>query len=109
MPRYLVAQSGSKLGSAIQLMGEIITIGRSPDNNILIDHPLVSRYHARLDLRARTYILSDLDSTNGTWVNQRRVDAPTPLRVGDRVAFGTELVFVFSTCPSLDAEETCEL
>lgn len=109
MPRYLVAQSGSNLGSAIQLMGEIITIGRSPDNDILIDHPLVSRHHARLDLRARTYILTDLDSTNGTWVNQRRVDAPTPLRVGDWIAFGSGLVFVFSTCPSSDTEETYEL
>src|SRR5947209_12114478 len=46
-----------------------ITIGRAPDNMIVIDDPSVSNRHAQLELSGETYRLKDLDSTNGTKVN----------------------------------------
>ncbi len=94
---YLVASSGS----GFQLIGPSITIGRAADNDIVIDDNTVSRHHARLDMQASTYILTDLGSANGTWVNGRRLSAPVVLQAGDSIRFGERAVFAFSTQPSL--------
>jgi pSer/pThr/pTyr-binding forkhead associated (FHA) protein len=66
---YLVASSGPSSISAFQLVGPSITIGRTSDNDIVLDDNMVSRHHARLELQANTYVLTDLGSANGTWVN----------------------------------------
>jgi hypothetical protein len=103
---YLVAKSGPSSVSAFELVGPSITIGRGADNDILIDDKMVSRHHARLELQANTYLLTDLGSANGTWVNDRRISAPVPLQVGDSVRFGKVSVFVFSPQPFLSGDET---
>src|SRR5437868_12901569 len=64
-----------------------ITVGRAPDNMIVIDDPSVSSRHAQLELSGETYRLKDLDSTNGTKVNGVRV-TETVLRFEDRIRFG---------------------
>src|SRR5690348_10285977 len=64
-----------------------ITIGRAPDNMIVIDDPSVSNRHALLELTGETYRLKDLDSTNGTKVNGVPI-TETVLRFDDRVRFG---------------------
>jgi ABC transport system ATP-binding/permease protein len=75
--------------------GGDIVIGRLAGCGLPIDSPLVSREHARLALRADAIYLEDLKSTNGTWINGVRISSPTPLAVGDRVAFAS-FVFVFT-------------
>ena len=64
-----------------------ITIGRAPDNMIVIDDPSVSSRHAQLEQVGETYRLKDLDSTNGTKVNGVPV-TETALRFEDRIRFG---------------------
>jgi len=64
-----------------------ITIGRAPDNVIVIDDPSVSNRHAQLELIGETYRLKDLDSTNGTKVNGVPI-TETALRFEDRIRFG---------------------
>jgi len=64
-----------------------ITIGRAPDNMIVIDDPSVSNRHAQLELSGETYRLKDLDSTNGTKVNGVPI-TQTTLRFEDRIRFG---------------------
>jgi pSer/pThr/pTyr-binding forkhead associated (FHA) protein len=64
-----------------------ITIGRAPDNMIVIDDPSVSNRHALMELSGETYRLKDLDSTNGTKVNGVPV-TETILRFEDRIRFG---------------------
>jgi len=64
-----------------------ITIGRAPDNMIVIDDPSVSNRHAVMELTGETYRLKDLDSTNGTKVNGVPV-TETVLRFEDRIRFG---------------------
>jgi len=54
---------------AYEFAERLITIGRAPDNMIVIDDPSVSNRHAHLELSGETYRLKDLDSTNGTKVN----------------------------------------
>src|SRR5207248_7212490 len=64
-----------------------ITIGRAPDNMIMIDDPSVSNRHAVMELTGETYRLKDLDSTDGTKVNGVPV-TETVLRFEDRIRFG---------------------
>src|SRR5690348_14325920 len=64
-----------------------ITIGRAPDNMIVIDDPSVSNRHALMELAGETYRLKDLESTNGTKVNGVPI-TETVLRFDDRVRFG---------------------
>lgn len=50
-----------------------ITVGRKPDNDIVIDNPAISGHHCKLSLQGGTYVVEDLDSTNGTYVNEKRI------------------------------------
>ena len=70
-----------------ELMDEAITIGRGPDNTIVVSDPSISTHHAQLLLEGDTYRLKDLDSTNGTRVNGKPV-TETVLRFDDRIRFG---------------------
>src|SRR5213596_4184337 len=81
MPRLVIS------GTAHELVGDLITIGRAPDNMIVIRDPSVSSRHAQLQLVGETYRLKDLDSTNGTRVNGIPT-TETALRFDDRIRFG---------------------
>src|SRR5688500_19503216 len=75
------------------VMGLMMTIGRLPDNTIVIDNPAVSGHHACVFRDGDRFIVEDLDSTNGTFVNDRRVSRYT-LQHGDVVLVGKHrLVF----------------
>src|SRR6266849_10356694 len=80
----LDAQSGEFL-----LVKPEITIGSDDINDIVIRSPTVSRRHAKLVRRQGHYELTDLDSTNGTLINSRRISAPTVVEPGDEVRFGS--------------------
>lgn len=74
------------------LPGNIKTIGRSPGAEFMVDANLVSRVHCRLTAGATELQVIDLDSTNGTFVNGKRVSDAT-LKEGDRLGVGrVELV-----------------
>ncbi len=64
-----------------------LTIGRASECDLLLDSPLVSRHHARLERSGPTHVLSDLGSTNGTYVNSQRIDR-AELHAGDVVQIG---------------------
>ena len=81
MPKLIVS------GTAYELAEELITIGRAPDNMIVLDDPSVSSRHAQLELSGETYRLKDLESTNGTRVNGIPI-TETALRFDDRIRFG---------------------
>src|ERR1043166_5611436 len=74
-------------GATHELVDEAITIGRGPDNTIVVNDPSISTHHAQLLLEGDTYRLKDLDSTNGTRVNGKPV-TETVLRIDDRIRFG---------------------
>jgi DNA-binding winged helix-turn-helix (wHTH) protein len=67
-------------------------LGRSEEASVRIDAPGVSRRHARLVVTASGATIEDLASKNGTFVAERRIDAPAPLRDGDRFRLGRQLV-----------------
>src|SRR5215470_3868724 len=64
-----------------------LTVGRLTDNDIAIPSPIVSRHHARVIAAGGHYILEDLGSTNGTFVNGRRVNQRLALQGGEQVQF----------------------
>jgi hypothetical protein len=70
-----------------------VSIGRSPDNGIVIDNPAVSHYHARVFNEEGRLMLEDFGSLNGTFVNGQRVKMVT-LKPGDSVAIGKHTIVV---------------
>ena len=84
-------------GRLYPLHGDLIRIGRAPQNEIVISEKGVSRFHAQIrrDASNGNLILDDLDSTNGTHINNQRITGGHVLSVGDRVfACDAELVFL---------------
>jgi pSer/pThr/pTyr-binding forkhead associated (FHA) protein len=73
-----------------------ITIGRQEDNTIVLDNPRVSGYHARIDKTGSDYVLTDLQSTNGTFVNNVNVVSRKLLH-GDRIRIGEHLLLFVGT------------
>lgn len=92
-PRATIREIGPNgTGRAIELDGRPLTIGRAPDNGLVLGDSRASRHHARIDSRRGSLVLTDLGSTNGSWVNGRRVES-IALGQGDRLRIGaTELV-----------------
>ena len=70
-----------------ELIGDAVTIGRAPSNDIVIDHPTVSAQHARLTKSPSGYRIKDLESTNGTQINGVSI-SDTQLKDGAEIRFG---------------------
>jgi pSer/pThr/pTyr-binding forkhead associated (FHA) protein len=81
-------------GKEYHITPQTIGIGRAPDNTIVLDDPKVSRRHAQLAIREGQVIIRDLESLNGTLVNNEYVVGDHPLRNGDTVTIG-DAPFVF--------------
>lgn len=82
--------------AAIQIEWDrpILTVGRDPANDIVIEHPLASRRHARFERDANGYVIRDLESTNGTYVNGERIEGAHTLHNQDRIwVADAEIVF----------------
>jgi ABC transport system ATP-binding/permease protein len=70
--------------------GARLTVGRTKDNDIIVDDPSVSRFHAALALnRQGDVIVSDLASANGTYINGRRINSSEVLNQGDELTLGS--------------------
>jgi pSer/pThr/pTyr-binding forkhead associated (FHA) protein len=86
MPK-LILTTDAQGKVAYEFTDDLITIGRAPDNMIVIDDPSVSSRHAQLEFSGEAYRIKDLESTNGTRVNGIPI-TETMLRFEDRVRFG---------------------
>ncbi|HEY62982.1 MAG TPA: FHA domain-containing protein [Caldilineae bacterium] len=82
-------------GGQYELSSNVCTVGRSARNDVVLDDPLVSRAHAEIRHTDEGWVLHDRNSTNGTYLNGRRVIRSEPLRDGDEIRIGqTILTFV---------------
>jgi hypothetical protein len=89
--RFVLETGGAVLET--HLLGPTATVGRTPENQVVVPTREVSRRHASVELTAEGYALTDLDSGNGTYVNDERITRCL-LKEGDRVRFG-DVVLVF--------------
>ena len=101
----LIMRSGPTPGAAFTLEGDQLTIGRDSTNEIVINDAEISRRHARLTFQGGKYVLEDLGSTNGTFVNGQRLAGPRVLKAGEVVSFGEQIVLVFEAI-NIDAGAT---
>src|SRR5689334_23596571 len=81
-------------GRRVDLRAGAVTIGRSRGCGVVLRDPSVSRTHALLSLSGGRATLQDLRSSNGTYVNGRRIDVDTPLAEGDRVVIGETALYL---------------
>ena len=82
-------------GGRIALSDGEYVLGRDPDLELFVDAPDVSRHHARIRIAGEAATIEDLDSKNGTYVAQRRVQATAPLLDGDSIRVGSvQLTFM---------------
>lgn len=89
LPSRLVITTGSKEGLELDLGRETLTIGRSADSGLVIRDDYTSTHHARLMVWNEEWVIHDLDSTNGTFLDGRRVTVPTPVPLNTPVKIGT--------------------
>jgi hypothetical protein len=98
----LVFVNGTHTGQSIPLLPTTLTIGREHDNNIEIKDAEVARYHARILHERGSYVVEDLESTTGTWVNGKRARRAV-LNHGDVIKVGqTELAIDFEWATGAD-------
>ena len=87
-PYQLVMRRGPTPGKTFDLDRGELTIGRDIHNDIVINDAEVSRHHARLVAQGGGYVLEDMGSTNGTFVNGQRLMGPHMLRLGEEISLG---------------------
>lgn len=84
----LVVVEGPLVGTIIPLGDIQITIGRAPDSTLIIDDDYASSRHARIYPSEGSWVVEDLGSTNGTWIDRSRITSPTVLPVGAPLRVG---------------------
>lgn len=90
----LLVQRGPDAGARFLLDTDVVTVGRHPDSDIFLDDISVSRRHATFTRTPNGYVISDLGSLNGSYVNRDRIDSDVILSGGDEVQIGKyRLVF----------------
>ncbi len=99
-PARLIVTRGQTNVSTLNLTGEVVTLGRHHENDLVLDDAAASRQHARIEIVGSEYTLTDLNSTNGTSVNGERITYKT-LISGDEIQIGdTAITFEIEGQPS---------
>ena len=93
-PQHLLVTAGALAGTTLGLTDQQITIGRADDATLVLADDYASTRHARLFPQDGQWLVEDLGSTNGTYLNEELLETPRPLHPGDRVRIGdSELTF----------------
>jgi len=92
---YLIVLAGNNVGEMYKIKGESMVIGRGPQADIQIIDEGISRRHARVLSGAEGIAVEDLGSTNGTFVNGRKINRE-PLNDGDKIQVGSTTILKFT-------------
>jgi len=96
---------GVESGDKRPVQKEELTLGRRPENDVVLEHVKVSGWHAKLRFTPESLLVVDLGSRNGTYLNGRSLppQTPTPFRVGDELAVGPFVLRVQAVTPDVSA------
>jgi pilus assembly protein CpaF len=90
---FLIALAEKGGGSKrLSLDQEEVTVGRLDENDIVLNKGNVSKYHARFVFKGGKYIVVDLKSTNGTFINGKKIDAPKVVKPADKIYIGDYII-----------------
>jgi hypothetical protein len=87
-PRFLVVTDGALKGASVNLSEEQILLGRANDATLVLNDDYASSRHARIFPQDGQWIVEDLGSTNGTYLDRQKVTRPTPVPVGVPIRIG---------------------
>jgi len=87
-PRLLIVTAGSLKGTTVDLTEQQITLGRANDATLVLNDDYASTHHARIFPQDGQWIVEDLGSTNGTYLDRQKVIRPTPVPVGVPIRIG---------------------
>lgn len=87
-PRRLVVTEGPLAGTNVTLGDTPLTIGRAPDSTLVLTDDYASNRHARLVPQNGSWLIEDMGSTNGTYLDRAKVTAPTPVAQGAPIRIG---------------------
>lgn len=100
----MIVRTGPNPGTVFELTKEVSLIGRDVTNDVVVGDAEVSRQHSRITRTPGGYVLEDLGSTNGTFVNGERLVAPRVMNPGDLVALAETVSLTFdATSPEAAA------
>ncbi|WP_435975082.1 FHA domain-containing protein FhaB/FipA [Streptomyces sp. Qhu_M48] len=92
-PTKLVVSEGTLTGTTVALQGQTITLGRAHDSTIVLDDDYASSRHARIyPDRDGQWIVEDLGSTNGTYLDRNRLTTATPIPLGAPIRIGKTVI-----------------
>jgi hypothetical protein len=101
----LISERGPLAGRQVPVSVSPFTLGRNPDNNLVLPETQISRHHARLELREGRWFLQDLNSANGTFVNRQQLSPGqlVSLNSGDLIAIGESVFTALLQAPARPA------
>jgi pSer/pThr/pTyr-binding forkhead associated (FHA) protein len=102
----LVMHSGPTPGKIFPMEGDVLTIGREAGNAIVINDAEVSRKHTQFVFQGGKYIVTDLGSTNGTFVNGQRLTGQHILQPGEVISLGEQINLLFESVIAVDPNAT---
>jgi hypothetical protein len=101
----LIIRQGPDVGQQFSITGMEATVGRHKGCDIQIDEPEVSRKHARITWSGTGYVVEDLRSANGTFVDGERVTEPRALKDGDLLRLGNHVELAFQVAAPIPSDE----
>ncbi len=91
----LIVKAGDEIDKSFDLIKDKNIVGRDPDSDIVIDDIEVSRNHLTITRKGNTFQIEDQNSTNGTFINGRKLEKPTEIKNGDLISLGQNNVLEF--------------
>ncbi len=91
----LIVKTGDEINKSFDLIKDKNIIGRDPESNIVIDDIEISRSHLAITKEGETFQIEDLNSTNGTFLNGKKLEKLTVIKNGDLISLGENHVLEF--------------
>ena len=91
----LIVKAGGEISKSFDLIKEKSVVGRDPNNDIVIEDIEVSKIHLSITRKENTFQIEDQNSTNGTFLNGKKIRKPATIKNGDLISLGNNIVLEF--------------